>query len=145
MENVLKSAGFLENDVPLILEVINGYGLLNNPEFLLEFINTLKISKDIKGVISKFRENIGLFQSQKITYQDLLFSLSQFDDVRDINRILDAFKQNKDILQEAEKCKSCGKSMAVREFVQTRSADEAMDVFVKCLSCGFRSRPRNNL
>lgn len=131
MELVLSSAGIPSQFHESIIQIIQTRGIDDNPGYLLEFINEFAVSKKIPELIERYKND------------DLpeVFDMTSQDQARTIVRITNAFRRNKDIDQEAEKCRNCGAKMAVRDFAQMTSADELTRAFVKCIKCHYRGPP----
>ena len=51
-----------------------------------------------------------------------------------------ALEGDKDMSSNMFKCKACGKSQTTYYELQTRSADEPMTIFIRCIPCGKQWR-----
>lgn len=70
-------------------------------------------------------------ESEKIIRDDYFFETSAFDDVIKIDS-----KSRKTIIAEGtETCPLCKKKKLMIRQIQTKSADEGMTTFFKCLNC----------
>jgi DNA-directed RNA polymerase subunit M/transcription elongation factor TFIIS len=57
-----------------------------------------------------------------------------------IKQEIQALEGDKDMASNMFKCKACGKSQTTYYELQTRSADEPMTVFIRCIPCGKQWR-----
>jgi len=94
----------------------------------------LKQNKSFREKI--MTEEITMDDLAKITHQEIF--PEKWNDLinRKIKRDDSKFSQNIESMTDMYKCKKCGSKRSTYYELQTRSADESMTIFIRCIDCG---------
>jgi DNA-directed RNA polymerase subunit M/transcription elongation factor TFIIS len=113
----------------------------DNPQFIQLYKDRLrsiylniKKNKSFKEKI--INEEITMEDLVKITHQEIF--PEKWNDLinRKIKRDDSKFSQNIESMTDMYKCKKCGSKRSTYYELQTRSADESMTIFIRCIDCG---------
>ena len=113
----------------------------DNPQFIQLYKDrlrsiylNLKENKSFKEKI--ISEEITMDDLTKITHQEIF--PEKWNDLinRKIKRDDSKFSQNIESMTDMYKCKKCGSKRSTYYELQTRSADESMTIFIRCIDCG---------
>jgi DNA-directed RNA polymerase subunit M/transcription elongation factor TFIIS len=113
----------------------------DNPQFIQLYKDrlrsiylNLKKNKSFKEKI--ISEEITMDDLTKITHQEIF--PEKWNDLinRKIKRDDSKFSQNIESMTDMYKCKKCGSKRSTYYELQTRSADESMTIFIRCIDCG---------
>lgn len=114
---------------------------LKSQRFMYEILGILLSDNEMQQNVQRLQTQLNSYDVQMKDITTVLLDSKAFK--REKNMYLadkDRMRRSTEVVKGTEKCKKCGSIQTNTIEIQTRSGDEPMTHFTKCLACGFSWR-----